>query len=708
MARKWDSCTKCSRLWTHHHTLYWRGTLAPISSFESELGTTFDVQLEAPHVVDMKRQVWAGVVDTCPSGNILNSSYRTADTNTFQDGVGDVLLQCCRVVPDGILMFLPSYSLLDKLEARWKSTGLWDELLKFKQCVLTEPRGAGDAFDKTMKTHYTGIKSGDGSVLMAVFRGKVSEGLDFADGNARCVIVVGIPFPNVKDTKVAMKKQYNSAGACRGLLDGNQWYTQQAFRALNQAVGRCIRHRYDYGAILLVDERFKQERNLQFISKWVRGSLRRQPCFNHTVNALANFFHGLAADPPKAPLPPPPKAASASPSCALATPTPATPATSVYPHACSAEMATVSPSSNTHATHHPRIALQVATPNHVATSNHSQSACEESMQDRRWIPCHARQHEGVVAQTSSNARCRSQNPWEELRYNASHVVRHQISMAHCESAHSSTVLVNGTCDVGRLNDNGGKENLLPVKSPSCGRFPDSFVSPPTVAGMSTRPVSHSLQMNKDAVPSIPESNMRSGVCVETTEPTSQNCFALPVHTMDMPVAKLVAGPEVFEPELTQMETFETDGDEWEVSYFLGSQSLLSSADHHVPNPHKYDAVSHESDAGRPLIEGQPGLEGCCTSDNSAHLKNVNEVPCCEEHLHWDSEDDFDVRPRLQPLVQRSSLAVLPEHSGSMCRNPAVTARFGSNRLMSPVPASKKLRSGGYYAKKAAAADFKQV
>lgn len=31
---------------------------------------------------------------------------------------------------------------------------------------------------------------------------QVSEGLDFADGNARCVIVVGIPFPNVKDTKV--------------------------------------------------------------------------------------------------------------------------------------------------------------------------------------------------------------------------------------------------------------------------------------------------------------------------------------------------------------------------------------------------------------------------------------------------------------------------------------------------------------------------
>ncbi len=28
----------------------------------------------------------------------------------------------------------------------------------------------------------------------------MSEGLDFADNNARAVICVGIPFPNVKDT----------------------------------------------------------------------------------------------------------------------------------------------------------------------------------------------------------------------------------------------------------------------------------------------------------------------------------------------------------------------------------------------------------------------------------------------------------------------------------------------------------------------------
>jgi len=38
-------------------------------------------------------------------------------------------------------------------------------------------------------------------------------------------------------------------------LGGEEWYRQQASRAVNQAVGRVIRHLRDFGAILLCDER---------------------------------------------------------------------------------------------------------------------------------------------------------------------------------------------------------------------------------------------------------------------------------------------------------------------------------------------------------------------------------------------------------------------------------------------------------------------
>jgi Rad3-related DNA helicase len=41
-------------------------------------------------------------------------------------------------------------------------------------------------------------------VFLAVCRGKVSEGVDFADGRGRAVVVTGIPFANHKDAKVCV------------------------------------------------------------------------------------------------------------------------------------------------------------------------------------------------------------------------------------------------------------------------------------------------------------------------------------------------------------------------------------------------------------------------------------------------------------------------------------------------------------------------
>jgi Rad3-related DNA helicase len=43
---------------------------------------------------------------------------------------------------------------------------------------------------------------------MGVCRGRISEGLDFSDNAARCVVIVGIPYPQVGDARVVLKKDY--------------------------------------------------------------------------------------------------------------------------------------------------------------------------------------------------------------------------------------------------------------------------------------------------------------------------------------------------------------------------------------------------------------------------------------------------------------------------------------------------------------------
>ncbi|KAA6389649.1 MAG: putative Fanconi anemia group J protein [Streblomastix strix] len=127
-----------------------------------------------------------------------------------------------------------------------------------------------------------------GALLFAVCRGKVSEEFIFADDMARCVVLMGIPFKNKTDIDIKLKMEFNDQEFQKYLyqkgnidnqnnsrvninssssktvpliqpLTGNEWYSLQATRAVNQALGRVICHKADYGALILLDSRFHSE-----------------------------------------------------------------------------------------------------------------------------------------------------------------------------------------------------------------------------------------------------------------------------------------------------------------------------------------------------------------------------------------------------------------------------------------------------------------
>lgn len=220
------------------------------------------------------------------------------DNPKYISSLGQTILNVARIVPDGLLVFFPSYPMLNKCVDSWQASGLWADIVARKPIFL-EPRGK-DQFTSTMEEFYQAIRDSKGAVFMAVCRGKVSEGLDFADRNGRAVIITGLPFPPLKDPKVILKRRYLEANRTREnqLLSGQEWYNLDATRAVNQAIGRVIRHRNDYGAILLCDSRFKDASQVQQLSKWIRGHLGERPqCspFGPIVRELRQFFKNAEA-----------------------------------------------------------------------------------------------------------------------------------------------------------------------------------------------------------------------------------------------------------------------------------------------------------------------------------------------------------------------------------------------------------------------------
>ncbi|XP_024022473.1 regulator of telomere elongation helicase 1 homolog isoform X2 [Morus notabilis] len=278
------------------------GTLSPMDSFALALKLEFPVRLENPHVIT-SNQIWAGVVPCGPSSYSFNSSYRSRDSLEYKQELGNAIVNFARIVPDGLLVFFPSYYLLDQCIACWKTTNqansatIWERISKHKRPVV-EPRQSS-LFLLSIEDYMAKLKdtSSSGAIFFAVCRGKVSEGLDFADHAGRAVVITGMPFATITDPKVRLKREYlneqthfqREAGKSESLT-GEDWYSQQASRAVNQAVGRVIRHRHDYGAIIFCDERFSHSNRQSQISLWIQPHLKTYSKFGDVVLTLTRFF----------------------------------------------------------------------------------------------------------------------------------------------------------------------------------------------------------------------------------------------------------------------------------------------------------------------------------------------------------------------------------------------------------------------------------
>lgn len=342
------------------------GTLAPLDAFERALGVPFAQKLSNAHVVS-RDQVFAGVLETGPAGARLVSSFETRDNEEVRSDLGRAIAGAVRLIPDGVLVFFPSYPAMEAALVAWarepgapppappsrtlynagrgggasgggsNSGGVaWrleqalrrglasgdgsvlatavhaDSILagiqRYKP-VVVEPRQSAQ-FAATMQRYKESVESRRGAVFFGVCRGKASEGFDFADTAARGVIVTGMPYASAMDPRVQLKRytlnQQCAAAASSppaqrgaaqrgsamglGLMSGKEWYDLSAARAVNQAVGRVIRHRRDFGAVLFCDARFAGADWRARLPAWLAPSVRVFRQFGELGAALGAFM----------------------------------------------------------------------------------------------------------------------------------------------------------------------------------------------------------------------------------------------------------------------------------------------------------------------------------------------------------------------------------------------------------------------------------
>ncbi|KAI0445173.1 helicase C-terminal domain-containing protein [Xylaria telfairii] len=290
------------------------GTMSPFEDYTAHLFPNLAPEkittLSCGHVIPASNLcVWT--LSSChPKSNVsrmeFEFSYQKRGNKLMIRELGLAILNICTAVPDGVVVFFPSYGYLEEVVGVWNETdgsqptSIWNKL-QDKKAVFSEVKGSSS--DDLLEQYSKAIiddgapeaskkspKRARGALLLSVVGGKMSEGINFSDRLGRCVVIVGLPYPNINSPDWKARIEYIESTTLKQLTDcdalrprneamaeakqaARDFYENACMRAVNQSIGRAIRHRNDYAAIVLVDRRFGTDRIRGKLPGWIQGGL---------------------------------------------------------------------------------------------------------------------------------------------------------------------------------------------------------------------------------------------------------------------------------------------------------------------------------------------------------------------------------------------------------------------------------------------------
>lgn len=267
------------------------GTMKPFSFFTSflfpHIPASRIMTFSCGHVVD-RRNIKPIIVGSGPRGKIFEFTNEKRLSLDMTTELHNLLIRVTYVVPNGIVVFFTSYSYMESVLNRWKQSGMMREL-QSRRPLFVEPRTSieSESIWSAYSENAHGTSPKGGAILFCVIGGKLSEGINFSDHLARCVIVVGMPYPDKRDAIIKEKLRFADS---KQAGSGNLLYEAMCMKAVNQSIGRSIRHVGDYASVLLLDRRYSQQRIINQLPVWMKDVVTTCSSFEQAQSELNTFF----------------------------------------------------------------------------------------------------------------------------------------------------------------------------------------------------------------------------------------------------------------------------------------------------------------------------------------------------------------------------------------------------------------------------------
>ncbi|KAF8908999.1 helicase C-terminal domain-containing protein [Gymnopilus junonius] len=280
------------------------GTMSPISDFINQLFPRLPdekiTSFSCGHIIP-EENLQTLVIGKGPAGGLLEfKADKQGDPATIAQ-LGQILLNFTKIIPAGMIVFFPSYKFLNTAKALWTKANTLEKF-SAKKDVFFEPEDSAQV--ETILQQYgiaatKPMEGKKGAILFAVIGAKLSEGLNFADDLARGVVIVGLPFANLGSPELKerlkyvkyLEEQRGMTNRGKGQKDAAaELYENMCMNAVNQSIGRAIRHRNDWASLLLLDRRYATTSIRNKLPKWIGSKLLVTDGFGQTVKEMGSFF----------------------------------------------------------------------------------------------------------------------------------------------------------------------------------------------------------------------------------------------------------------------------------------------------------------------------------------------------------------------------------------------------------------------------------
>ncbi|NXM79598.1 DDX11 helicase, partial [Oenanthe oenanthe] len=274
------------------------GTMQPVADFREQLLCSAGVdparivEFSCGHVIPPEN-ILPIILCSGPSNQQLEFTYQTRDLPQMMDETGRILCNLCNVIPGGVVCFFPSYEYEKQVYGHWEQTGLLSRL-SAKKKIFQEPKKASQVeqvlveYAKCIKRCSQTGGQMTGALLLSVVGGKMSEGINFSDDLGRCVIMVGMPYPNIRSPELQEKMTWldKTMPRAAGQAPSRVLIENLCMKAVNQSIGRAIRHQKDFASILLLDHRYARPAIFNKLPQWIRERTQVKPAFGSAFAEL--------------------------------------------------------------------------------------------------------------------------------------------------------------------------------------------------------------------------------------------------------------------------------------------------------------------------------------------------------------------------------------------------------------------------------------